>query len=337
MAGKKNSKLKLLMLKDILEQYSDEEHILNSVDLTAMLSDRGIECERKSIYKDIEVLLDYGMDIIKTKTPKNGYFLASRNFEEAEIRLLMDAVQSANFISRKKTVSLLKKTEKLVSEYQAQKLNKQVFIDNRNKCRNEEIFYSIDALDNAIKNSKKVHLIYTRRKLDDKFNTLKEKKEFILSPYSLIWSNDHYYLVANNEKYDNLMHLRIDRIHNVEVLDEDARHFSEVSEYKTSFDAADYVSKKFNMYSGKTETTELKCRNELIEQMLDRFGEKMSARKAENGWFYIHADLSIDDGLASWIMQYGDSIEVIYPESLRKLIKDKAEKIAALYGGTDGR
>ena len=331
MAGKKNSKLKLLYLKEIFEMYSDEENILNAADIAEYLLKYDIECERKSIYKDIEILTDYGMDIVKATKPKHGYFLASRDFELAELRLINDAVQSANFISKKKTIQLLKKTDRLVSKYQSERLHKQVFIDNRNKCTNEEIFYNIDALDSAIKNGKKVRLKYSRRKLDTRFAATSEQREFILSPYALIWSSDHYYLVANNQKYDNLMNIRIDRIRKVEELDEACRHFSEVSEYTKSFDAADYSSKTFNMFSGRPCSTELRCKTDILEEMLDRFGEKVSIRKGEEGWFYVHEDLYLNDGLVSWIMQFGDKIEVMYPTELKKMIIEKSRNILSVY------
>lgn len=333
MSGKQNSKLKLLYLKEIFEKYSDEDNILNANDIVALLGNYGIESERKSIYKDIEILCEYGMDIIKTSKPKNGFFLASRDFEVAELRMINDAIQAANFISKKKTAGLLKKTDSLVSESQAMRLKNQVFIDNRNKSKNEEIFYNIDALDTAIKNEKKVLLKYSRRKLDEKFAASKEEKEFILSPYALVWANDHYYLVANNEKYDNVMNLRIDRIKKVQVLDDYRRHFSECTSYKTRFDVADYVSKAFNMFSGSGAVTELKCRVEIIEEILDRFGEKISIRKGEDGWFYVHDELFINDGLASWIMQFGDKIKVIYPIQLKELIIEKSKNILSLYSG----
>ena len=127
------------------------------------------------------------------------------------------------------------------------------------------------------------------------------------------------------------MNMRIDRIRKVEVLDENARHFSEVCEYKTTFDAADYVSKTFNMFSGKPCPTELHCSTEILEEMLDRFGEKVSIRKGEDGWFYIHDDLYINDGLVSWIMQFGDKIEVIYPAELKNKIVEKSNDILRLY------
>ena len=303
MAGNKNSKLKLLYLKEIFEKYTDEDNILNSNEIASLLNNHGIECERKSIYKDIEILIEYGMDIIKTTVPKKGYFLASRDFELAEIRLLNDAVQAAQFISKKKTQELIKKTDSLLSVAQASRL----------------------------KSEKKVKLIYNRRKLDNKFTAANEQKEFTLSPYALIWSNDHYYLVANNGKYDNLMNMRIDRIRKVEILEESFRHFSEVSEYTTTFDSADYSSKTFNMFSGKPHSTELRCKTEILEEMLDRFGEKVSIRKGEDDWFFIHDDLYLNDGLVSWIMQFGNKIQVVYPIELKRMIFEKAKSIIDTY------
>lgn len=333
MAGKLNSKLKLLYLKDIFEKYSDEQHILNAVDLVYRLNNEyGLECERKSIYKDIDVLIDYGMDIIRTRTPKNGYFLASGKFELAEIRLLSDAVQAADFITKEKTRKLVDKIEGLTSMYQASVLKKQVYIDNRTKSSNETVYYTINDLDTAIKTGCKVKLDYSKRRLDEKYAARKETRTHVLSPYSLIWSDDHYYLVANNEKYDNLMHLRIDRISNVEILPDKVRKMEEVCAYKNYFDAADYASRQFHMFSGKPETVELRCKNKILEQMLDRFGEKVFTRQCDEECFFLRTEAAVNQGLVAWILQYGDDMEVTSPQNLRDMVKETAERIAAVYG-----
>ncbi len=332
MAGKPDSKIKLLFLKEILEKYTDENNILNSAEIAELLSDNyGIECERKSLYKDIDILIDYGMDIIKARSPKNGYFVASRTFELAEVRLLADAVQAADFITKNKTKKMLMKIEDLTSIYQANALRKQVYIDSRAKCDNEEIFYNIDTLNRAIKNNKKVRFLYTRRRFDEKYDTQKESREFVLSPYALIWSDDHYYLVANNEKYDNLMNTRVDRISKVEILDDRARPVSEVSSYKTYFDPADYAAKNFNMFSGKPETVEFRCSKDLLEQMLDKFGENCSMRKGDEDCFLLRTEACVNDGIVSWIMQFGNKIKVIAPEKLKDAVKERAMQISALY------
>ena len=137
--------------------------------------------------------------------------------------------------------------------------------------------------------------------------------------------------MANNGKYDNLMNIRIDRIHNVEITEEPIRHFSEVSEYKNSFDSADYASKVFNMFSGKPETTELKCSVDLIEEIVDRFGENAALRRSGDDCFLLREEMSINDGLVSWIMQFGDKIEVVRPAALRDMVREKAERIAGIY------
>ena len=332
MAGKPDAKLKTLYVKQILESDSDEEHILNANDIASLLWARhGIECERKSIYKDIEVLEDFGMDIVKTVSPKKGYFLASRAFEPVEIRLLSDAVQAADFITKKKTQEMLKKIEGLVSVHQANVLKKQVYIDRRIKSRNESVFYTIDSLDKAIRENKKVSFVYTKRKLDEKFAARKERRSFRVSPYGLIWTNDRYYLVCNNEKYDNLMNVRVDRISKVELLGEPARGISEVSGYKVRFDPADYVQKTFNMFSGEPEMVELKCDNALLENIFDRFGEQADTRVADANSFYLRTEASVNHGLVGWILQFGGQIEVSQPKALRDMVRETAAAILQKY------
>ena len=332
MAGQKNTKLKLLYLKEIFEKHSDEQHILNAGDIAdRLLRDYGLECERKSVYKDIEVLMDYGMDIVKTRSPKNGFFLASGSFELAEIRLLSDAVQAADFITKNKTKKLIEKIEGFTSVYHAEVLKKQVYIDNRPKSGNESVYYVIDALDNAIKAGKKVKFSYSRRKMDDKYAARKETRMFTLSPYALIWSNDHYYLVANNEKYDNLMNVRVDRISGVSILDEKARPVSEVSGYKRYFDAADYAAKTFNMFTGEMQMVELRCSNAILEPIFDRFGERVNTRKYDDSHFLLRTEAAISEGLVSWIMQFGTDIEAIAPQNLRDMVIQRTESILNVY------
>ena len=332
MSGQQNSKLKLLYIKDILEKYTDEENIMNSAEILSKLESLyGIQSERKSLYNDIDVLSSYGVDVIKTRSPKNGFFIGSRIFELPEVRLLCDAVQAADFISKSKTKSLIGRIESFASVYQAKRIKEQVYIDSRPKCENERIFHFIDEIDRAIKSEKKIKIKYVRRKIGDKFTTEKYSKEFVLSPYAMIWADDHYYLIANNEKYDNLMNLRIDRIVNAEALKENRRPVSEVSSYKNSFDAADYTRKTFNMFTGEEEMIELKCKNELLEEMLDRFGETVSVRKFDSGSFTLRAEAFVNDGLVSWIMQFGDGITVMCPDSLKIMTKEKAQRVLSLY------
>lgn len=326
-----NSKLRVFYIRDILSRYSDEEHPLNSTEIINLLErDYGITCERKTVYECIEALTEYGYDIIKAGS-KKGFFLASREFELPEIRLLIDAVQSADFISAKKSKALLKKFGNYASKYQYARIEKQVYIENRNKRDNETLFYNINSLHEAITAKKQVKVIYRKRKISGDVKPHYEEKQLLINPYCLIWSDDHYYLVGNHTKHDNLIHLRIDRIKSVDVTSERARPFSEVSPYTVSFDAADYSNKHLSMFSGDIKPVELICKNEIVEEILDEFGERTKIFPYDGESFSARLNLAITEGLVSKIMQYGDKITVVAPNDLRNMIIDKSKSLLALY------
>lgn len=332
MAGVKNSKLKLLYLAEIFEKKTDEDNYISATQICDELAKLGIQAERKSIYKDIDVLREYGYDIIHNGSRSSGgYFLGERKFQLAEMRLLSDAVQAANFISQNKTNQLVKKIESFASERQAKKLHSQVYVDNRPKSSKEDIYYTIHSLDEAITKGLKVNITYSRRRITDEFKTASEDKTYTVSPYALIWSDDHYYLICNNEKYDNLMHLRVEKIKKYELTDSPVRHFSEVSDYRVRFDAADYASKLFNMYSGEPKPIELCCKNDLLEPMLDRFGEKVRIQKLDEDHFILRTNAAVSDGLAAWVVQFGGRVKVRMPNDLIYAVKQKAQEILDNY------
>ncbi len=330
MANTANQKLRLLYVLEYIKNESDENHPVTTAEIIEFLEKQGIGAERRSIYDSIETLKDYGYDIISVGTPKKGYCLVSRDFEPAEIFLLTGAVQSAGFISRKKTEQLVSKLEKLLSREEAKEISRQVFIYDRNKASNEEIFYSIDKAARAIKQNKKISLKYLKRRFSGGKIGF-EERELTVSPYAVLWANDHYYLVGNIAKYDNLIHLRIDRMKGVGILDENRRHFSEVSEYKNVFDIADYSKKSFNMFGGELCDVTLRCAPRLLDQVVDRFGENVFITGEDEDGFTFSTRVLVSEGLISWVLQYGDSVEVRSPLSLREMITERIEKLRKLY------
>ncbi len=326
-----SSKTKTLLIYKFLNDYSDENNPLSTTELIEMLKKQGIICERKSIYADVKTLNEIGFDIISTKSPKRGFFMGSRRFELPEVRLLIDAVSSAGFITPHKTKDLVGKLETLVSKNQASELVSQVYVDSEVKCDNEEIYYVIDYLHEAIINGKKVSFKYKRRNIDKANKKSYTEKDFIVSPYALVWKDDHYYLICNNNKYDNLMNLRLDRIRKIAIVDEPVRPFSEVSEYTDFFDVADYSSKMFNMFSGETDEVELLCALDLREEIMDRFGAKVPLVAVDGNHFKTTIEAAVSDGLISWLMNFGDKIKVLEPQSLADAVKERAIKIAELY------
>ncbi len=326
-----SSKIKTLLIYKILNKYSDDEHPISAGELIRMLAQEGIDCERKSIYSDIQMLKDIGIDIVNTTSPKRGYFIAARKFELPEVRLLIDAVSAAGFITPKKTESLVKKLESLVSINQAEELFSQVYVDTNSKCSNEEIYYIIDALHDAILNKQKVKFVYKRRNIDIENKRSYTEKTFTVSPYALIWKDDHYYLVCNNEKYDNLMNLRLDRMKKIENLNEPGRSIGEVSEYKEMFDVIDYSSKMFNMFTGSNDLVRIQCHLDIREEIMDRFGEKVALTAVDGSHFETVINAAVSDGLVSWLMTFGDKLKVIEPQSLADAVKEKARSIAEVY------
>lgn len=322
-------KLKLIRVLDILRKYSDEEHPLTAAKICEYLVADGIEAERKSVYADIEALTDYGYDIIRSFSPK-GFFLASRDFEEAEIYLLTDAVRTARFISTKKTRELIKKLDSMLSEGQRKKRAKDIYFNPLQKCNNEEIFYTIDSLSSAIANFCKVKFSYISRELDGR-EFVDAKKQMAVSPYALTWQDDHYYLICNYSKYDNLMHLRLDRISKIEILNEKSRHFSEVSEYTEFFDIADYTNRLFGMHSGELQTIELCCKREIAKTVADRFTENIFITNVTENEFCFSYKAAVSDALVTFILNYGDSIKVLKPQNLADMVISRAKKVLNLY------
>ncbi len=331
MESRRNGKLKILYIIDILKKHSDEEHPLSAAEICDYLADYDISAERKAIYDDIENLMYYGFDIIKTRSPKPGVFLASRDFEIPEIYLLTDAVQSADFITPKKTRELVSKLDSMLSEEQARLRQHSTYIEYNHKCNNEEIYITIDSIRRAVELGHKITLRYISHHFSDGRKIETKDRRFKVSPYALIWTDDHYYLVCNNEKYDNLMHLRLDRMKSVTETDEPSRHFSECSSYTTVFDTADYISKAFNMFGGEQTEIELRCSESILEQIIDRFSENIHITDKSDGKFNFRTKALVSDGLVSWLMQFGGDIEVISPPSIRKMIKEKIEEVANLY------
>lgn len=331
MEARNRQKLKLLYIIEILKKYSDEDNPINASEICRHLQSYGITAERKAIYDDIEVLIGCGYDIVKTTLPRRGCFLASREFEIPEICLLQDAVRAAKFISAKKTRELINRLNSMLSLNQVHSREKCLYFDVQGKCANEEIYYTIDSIIRGIEQKRKISFNYCVRRLSENREIKISRKEMIVSPYALTWQDDHYYLIGNYHKYDNLIHLRLDRMRGVQVTDETARHFSEVSEYTDVFDVAGYTHRLFNMHGGEMQEIELCCNKRILEQVIDRFSEKIFIRNITEETFCFSVSAALSEALVTWIINYGRNIKVISPESLRQMVKDRAKAVLEVY------
>lgn len=320
-----NQKMKLLYLMKILQEYTDEEHEMTVQEMLSALSKYDIAAERKSIYSDIESLQLYGLDIVKRQSKQFGYYLASRQFELPELKLLVDAVNSSRFITHKKSGELIKKLSSLASVHQSKQLSRQVVTASRPKAINESVYYNIDAIHTAINSGLKISFKYFDYSVNKTRVYRRDGEPYLQTPLALCWNDDKYYLICYSAKYDSFVHFRVDRMSNVGVCDEKADVID-----KKRFNVPEHIKQVFGMYGGEVVKAKLRFDKELINAVLDRFGAEI--RFVPYGdQFEINVEVSQSTVFLSWIVQFGDKAEIVSPESLRGSMRELLQKLGGMY------
>lgn len=313
MAKNSGQKLKLLYIVKILTEESDENHPVSTKTLIEKLGNYGVSAERKSIYDDIAKLQDFGYDIIQMDNRNGGgYYLASREFELAELKFLVDAVQSCRFITQKKSRELIKKLERMSGKYDAGQLQRQVYVAGRVKTENESIYYSIDALHHAMQENKKISFLYMEWNGKKELVPRKNGVRYNVSPWTLIWKDENYYLVAYDDVAGILKHYRVDKIADVEMFSE-KRNGREVFE---SMDLAVYANTTFGMYGGELCDVVLRFPEKLVGVVIDRFGKEISIRKDGELW-RARVKVMVSPQFYGWMSAVGKEIQIVSPQNVR--------------------
>lgn len=314
MSKSSGQKLKLLYLRDILLKKTDENHGMTASEIIDALGELHISSERKSLYDDISLLQMYGLDIKKTKSNTTKYSVCSRDFEIAELKLLVDAIQSSKFITRKKSMELIEKIEGLVSNFQGKELKRDVFITNRVKGLNEKIYYVVDTLQTAISNDRKVSFKYMKWNLGQGAKAVKvprrNGKLYVISPIWLCWDDENYYLIGYDSEADKIKHYRVDKIEDVKILDESREQTDEIK----SFDGAEYTKKIFSMYGGEEFEVTMLVNNELVGVIADRFGDDIFIVKENDNQFRFSAKISISSQFYAWVFGLGGGVKILSPQ-----------------------
>lgn len=317
-------KLKMFYLMKILLEQSDEEHPLTVPDMIEALEKLHISAERKSVYDDIENLKQFGLDICSRKGKSLYYFIGSREFELPELKLLVDSVQSSKFITHKKSMELISKIEKLTSVGNAGKLQRQVFVTNRVKNPNEQIYYNVDKIYDAIGDNRMIRFHYFEWNTDKEKQYRKGGNYYTESPMALAWEEDNYYLITYKKKYDHFVHYRVDKMENIEICNE-PRVMP-----RGEFDLASYMKSVFSMYGGEETDVSVKFTNDLIGVVIDRFGTDVVTVKTDENHFTCNLKIAVSPLFLSWIISFGNKAEITGPESvrkqIRKLLKESAEQ-----------
>ncbi len=324
MAKSSNQKLKQLYLLRILSEYTDENHALTTQELIEKLKEYDVSAERKSIYSDIEALNAIGYDILNDKSrTHNGYYMASREFELPELKLLVDAVQSSRFITEKKSKELIGKLEKLCSKYDAGKLQRQVYVSDRLKTENEGIYYNVDGIHEAIQKDKQITFKYYEWDADKKMRFKKEGTTYQVSPYLLVWNDSNYYLVAYQEEDAMIKHYRVDKMANLTV--------TEISrtgkkDYK-AFSPSLYTKKSFQMFGGDETTVTLQCEENMAGVMIDRFGKQVAMRKMPNGKIQVRTDVMVSNPFFGWLAGMNGAVKVVAPAEVATQAREYLQNI----------
>lgn len=322
MARSANQKLKLFYLLDILSEETDENHTLSISDISEMLSHYGISAERKALYNDIATLCDYGYAVEKSG---RGYYLAERDFELAELKTLIDIIQSSGFLTAKKCAAITKKLYKHTSRYSAAELDRQVHTTSA-RTPNERIFYTVDAIHRAIRDDKKITFSYFR------YNNKKELVEktpgyvYTVSPFSLLFDNENYYLVGFYEDCGEVRHYRVDRMQNVCILEEKRSDSSK----KNAPDMSRYDSKTFGMFGGNETLVTLSCKSEAAGAIIDRFGEESTFILHGDGTFDITARVFVSPQFFGWLAGLGTNVKIKAPENTKAEYKEYLKEILVL-------
>ncbi len=309
MARSTGQNLKLLYLRDYLLRNTDEAHPASAKMLIDHLAAQGISVERKTIYSDMEALADYGMDILRKPGRNGGWYLASRDFELPELKLLVDAVQSSRFLSEKKSLSLIRKLETLASVFDAGKLRRQVVVAGRVKSMNESIYYNVDLLHQAIAENSQIRFRYFEWGVD-------KQKHFrgglrSASPYALVWDSENYYLVAHTEAH-GLTHFRVDKMSGISLTGEPRV----VTEQTRTLDLSNYGKQVFQMFHGDKVTVRLRFENALSGVVMDRFGRDVILVPDGDAHFILSEPIVVSPVFLGWLLSFGDRVEILSPDSV---------------------
>ncbi len=327
MAKSDNQKLKMMYLKKMLEEKTDEQHPISMQQILEELDGYGIKAERKSIYSDIEQLNQFGMDIVFRREQPSGYYLASRDFELPELKLLVDAVQASKFVTEKKSRELIKKLESQASVHDGYKLQRHVIVANRIKSMNESIFYNVDKIHQAILGNVKISFQYAVWTAAKKLEPKKNGKKYVVSPWALTWNEENYYMIGYDTDANKVKHYRVDKMLKIELTQE-SRDGKEKFE---GFDIAKYNKQTFGMFAGDENDLVMDVDNDMIGVVLDRFGADIPVRAVSDKQCRVRVKVNVSNQFFAWLCGLGTKVKIAEPVNVAEDYRKYLKSIAKMY------
>ena len=328
MAKSSNQKMKLIYLMKIMLEMTDEEHSITIKEIIDILNSYGINAERKSLYDDIENLRNYGIDIEGVQEERAYHYrVVNRQFELAELKLLVDSVQSAKFITEKKSNELIKKIEGLASKYEAMQLHMQVYVSGRVKTMNERIYYNVDIIHTAIANNSKIIFQYFQWNVKKKMELRRNGNMYEMSPWALSWDDENYYLIAFDSEKQIIKHFRVDKMLNIDVI---TKKRDGKNEFK-SFNMAAYAKKVFGMFAGEEIWVKIECENNLVGVIIDRFGQEVTIIPKDEEHFILNIQVAISRQFLAWIIGLGSGVKIIEPACVVEQMNKEIDRLIEQY------
>ena len=312
----------------MLEQ-TDEEHYISMPEIIEALAAYDITADRKSLYQDLRDLEKLGIEVEGEATGNRyHYHVISRFFELPELKLLVDAIQSSKFITERKSNALIKKLERLVSKYEAQKLQRQVYVSGRIKTMNESIYYTVDAIHNAISENRKIKFQYYQWNVKKEMELRHNGAWYHISPWGLSWDDENYYLVGFDSEAGLIKHYRVDKMLHISMSEEKR----EGSEYFTKLDMAEYAKKSFGMYGGEEQTVKLLVDNSLAGVVIDRFGKDVMMIPTDGNRFTVSVNVRVSRQFMGWVFSLGEKVKIIGPDLVIQQMREEVSRLVRQYG-----
>lgn len=304
------NKQRLLRLLRYLYENTDEEHPVKTPELVEIFSDQNAHAKRKTLQDDIRILEGEGYDIETIKSYYYAYYMRTREFELPELKLLIDAVSSSRFITKDKSDELIEKLSRLSSKYQAEKLVRHIYTANRLKPGNENIYYIVDQITDAINEEKKVGFKYFDYTPEKEKILRRDGEEYLVSPYGLLWDDNHYYMVGYFDHKESITTFRVDRISVLGIKDEPAVPRPD------DFDINTYAQERVNMFTGETQEVLLQCDNDMMKSIIDQFGEDVETQIVDNSRFRVKVQVNVSQTFYAWVFQFNGKIRIYGPEDI---------------------
>ena len=324
-----NQKFKFTYLMKIMQEKTDDEHSLTMPQIMEELEKYDVTAERKSIYADFQDMTDkFGVEIIKEQIGRETYYhVGAREFELAEVKLLIDAIQSSKFITQTKSRELITKIKSFVSEHQAKQLQRQVYINDRVKTMNESVYYNVDDIHTAINQNKKIRFKYYKWDINKKLVPRHNGDWFVVSPWALTWDDENYYLVGYDSDAEQIKHYRVDKMLHIQMSEEKR----EGKEHFKKLDMADYAKKSFGMFGGKEQEVKLRVANNLAGVIIDRFGKNVMMIPEDEEHFTVNVDVHVSKQFLGWIFSLGESVRIVGPSEVVAQMKEEIGRLVRQY------